>query len=236
MLPEFEVVPFKKTIEGSGGQRNVPDIAVVAKDLSCWFIIEVELSHHSLKYHVIPQVKTFIDGEYTREHASYLHSKIGAYRETDLHSLLRFKRPIILVLVDSESVIEQNWHENLFEAGVKLGILEVFFSDLDDSIVMYSGYLPEKPRTAEVKLKKHAYFNALTCVRPPHSLADMHSAELTVDFNGAMHRLKILSSYQEAVLFLYPQPEIETGKWYYMDYSSTSNLRIMKRRAMNDGK
>lgn len=36
-----------------------PDLALVAKDLSHWFIIEVELSTHSFDRHVLPQVRTF---------------------------------------------------------------------------------------------------------------------------------------------------------------------------------
>lgn len=36
-----------------------PDLALVAKDLSHWFVIEVELSTHSFDQHVLRQVKAF---------------------------------------------------------------------------------------------------------------------------------------------------------------------------------
>jgi hypothetical protein len=40
-----------------------PDLALVAKDRSHWFVIEVELVSHSLERHVLPQVRAFRYGE-----------------------------------------------------------------------------------------------------------------------------------------------------------------------------
>jgi hypothetical protein len=40
-----------------------PDIALVAKDMSHWFVVEVELVTHSLERHVLPQVRAFRYGE-----------------------------------------------------------------------------------------------------------------------------------------------------------------------------
>lgn len=36
-----------------------PDIALIARDFSNWFVIEVELTSHSFERHVLPQVKAF---------------------------------------------------------------------------------------------------------------------------------------------------------------------------------
>lgn len=36
-----------------------PDMALVARDFSNWFVIEVELTSHSFERHVLPQVKAF---------------------------------------------------------------------------------------------------------------------------------------------------------------------------------
>lgn len=40
-----------------------PDLALVARDFSHWFIIEVELVSHSFEGHVLPQVRAFRYGE-----------------------------------------------------------------------------------------------------------------------------------------------------------------------------
>src|SRR5262245_59330266 len=44
-------------------RRYRPDLALVAKDFSHWFVIEVELVTHSLEGHVLPQVRAFRYGE-----------------------------------------------------------------------------------------------------------------------------------------------------------------------------
>lgn len=40
-----------------------PDLALVACDLSHWFVVEVEIASHSLEHHVLPQVRAFVYGE-----------------------------------------------------------------------------------------------------------------------------------------------------------------------------
>ncbi len=40
-----------------------PDLALVARDYSHWFIVEVELTSHSLEGHVLPQAKAFRYGD-----------------------------------------------------------------------------------------------------------------------------------------------------------------------------
>jgi hypothetical protein len=71
--PEFEyivakalmcVYPNYKCIIFGGGFRfydqvSKPDLALIAQDYSHWFIIEVELTSHSLTRHVLPQVRAF---------------------------------------------------------------------------------------------------------------------------------------------------------------------------------
>ena len=71
--PDFEykvakalmcVYPDYKCIVFNGGFRfydavSRPDLALIAKDYSHWFIIEVELISHSLNRHVLPQIRAF---------------------------------------------------------------------------------------------------------------------------------------------------------------------------------
>lgn len=54
----YRCFPFTGTFHLDGdGYR--PDLALVAKDFSHWFIIEVELTSHSFEHHVLPQVRAF---------------------------------------------------------------------------------------------------------------------------------------------------------------------------------
>lgn len=54
-----------------------PDLALVAKDYSHWFIIEVELTSHSFKEHVLPQVCGFRYGAPNQGCAKALATSLG---------------------------------------------------------------------------------------------------------------------------------------------------------------
>lgn len=45
------------------GERHCADLALIQKDLSHWFVVEVELAGHSLEHHILPQVRAFRYGE-----------------------------------------------------------------------------------------------------------------------------------------------------------------------------
>ncbi len=45
------------------GDRRVSDLALIHKSFTHWFVVEVELSTHSLESHVLPQLRCFRFGE-----------------------------------------------------------------------------------------------------------------------------------------------------------------------------
>ena len=53
------------------------DLALVARDLSHWFVIEVELLSHSLEGHVLPQVRTLSFGDPEPDCQSVLSKALG---------------------------------------------------------------------------------------------------------------------------------------------------------------
>lgn len=59
------------------GQIYRPDLALIARDLSHWFVVEVELVSHSLEKHVIPQVRAFSFGNPVEDCAPKLAKLLG---------------------------------------------------------------------------------------------------------------------------------------------------------------
>lgn len=56
--PSYRCEPFRGSFRYDDRVYQ-PDLALIARDLSHWFIIEVELTSHSFDGHVLPQVKAF---------------------------------------------------------------------------------------------------------------------------------------------------------------------------------
>ena len=61
LFPDYHVVEFKPIIQSEYGTAK-PDLALVDRDLRLWWVVEVELAHHSLKGHVLPQVEILTSG------------------------------------------------------------------------------------------------------------------------------------------------------------------------------
>lgn len=60
--PQYRCVVFGGSFYHEDAGLRRPDLALVARDLSHWFVIEVELTSHSLEHHVLPQIRAFAYG------------------------------------------------------------------------------------------------------------------------------------------------------------------------------
>lgn len=72
----YQCVRFTGTFEFEGVAAR-PDLALVARDLSHWFVVEVELVSHSLEGHVLPQVRVFRYGEPAPDCCAPLQAALG---------------------------------------------------------------------------------------------------------------------------------------------------------------
>lgn len=72
------------------GERRVADLALIHKNLSHWFVVEVELAGHSLEHHVLPQVRCFRYGEPESSCVTSLVRGFGALKRDQAEDLLRF--------------------------------------------------------------------------------------------------------------------------------------------------
>src|ERR1051326_3116272 len=63
LFPEYFMVEFKTEVQGDS-DIGKPDFALIEKKYRIWWVVEVELAHHSFAGHVLPQVDTFASGRY----------------------------------------------------------------------------------------------------------------------------------------------------------------------------
>lgn len=61
--PSYQCIVFEGSFRYDGASYQ-PDLALVAQDLTHWFIIEVELVSHSFEGHVLPQVRALALGDW----------------------------------------------------------------------------------------------------------------------------------------------------------------------------
>ena len=141
LFPEYHVLSFKVPVE-SDYDRRVPDLALVDHDYRAWWVVEVEMAHHSLHRHVLPQVDVFANGAYTETHAIHMVSQLAVLDSIALHDMIKGAQPGVLVVVN-KGVSE--WIEPIHRAGGLLSVVEVFRSENNRHILRINGDSPTMP-------------------------------------------------------------------------------------------
>ena len=80
------------------GERRSADLALIQKNLSHWFVVEVELAGHSLEGHVLPQVRCFRYGEPEQSCVTSLIRAFSAITRDQAAALLSYvPRHVVVV-------------------------------------------------------------------------------------------------------------------------------------------
>jgi len=128
IFPDFYAFNFKYAIGSPGRKDRKPDMALLKKDLSEWWLVEVELGSHPIS-HVRKQVDVFTNPEYN----SYLirnyiiknvQLELGfRLNKAKIFDLVSNDNPKVLVLVDDEKT---SWVNEISELGALVCIFEVY--------------------------------------------------------------------------------------------------------------
>lgn len=110
IYPRYQCVVFGGRFLYEEEYRK-PDLAMVSRDRSHWFVVEVELVSHSLERHVLPQVRAFRYGEPQSECASILSRELSIDLGEAATLISRVPRAVVVVANQTRS----DW-ENMIRA------------------------------------------------------------------------------------------------------------------------
>jgi hypothetical protein len=184
LFPEFHAVKFTRSVQVEEGIKK-PDFALIDKNYSSWWIVEVELAHHSLWGHIIPQVSVFARAIYGPDDAAYLEqqsSELDGYR---LREMMRGEQPRVLVIVNHP---RPEWRVPLESYGALLSVAEVFRSEQQRHVIRLNGDYPREISPEDVITT--CYFDPLIgrflVVRSPGRLDVPESGRLAIEFEGGL--------------------------------------------------
>ena len=123
LMPNFEIASWKPLIRDLHGRGAKPDLAMVSHDLENWYVIEVELSSHSIKGHIAPQLETLGSGVYD---SSLVRSLRNSFPSKDVEALTRMVRrePGLLCIVNEYT---DRIGRTCRDTGFELVVLEPYF-------------------------------------------------------------------------------------------------------------
>lgn len=199
ILDDFIVIDFKKLVLGDEGIRRRPDLALIHRKYKMWVVVEVELEHHSLHRHVFPQMQALASGNYDYSHAKRMAEATEKIDLASAKNMVAYVPPRVVTLVNSRGVLKKGWNILESELQVNLTFLEVYRSDIGDSIFSLSGYTPQINPERIVGVKTHAFMNALFCANPD-SIPLASSGLLRMQFEGVPTNWQVLKTADSAVL------------------------------------
>ena len=183
LFPQFHVVPFRIPIESEEGRR-IPDLALVDFTYRFWWVVEVELAHHSLYGHVIPQVEVFARGKYGEEHASHLANRRDDLDRSALQDMIMGAQPRVLVVVNRNV---PDWIEPIHRLDAMVAIVEIFRSGRNQHILRVNGDYPEGEDAHIASLcRLDGTLPNLLLVDSPASLGVATGEHISIEFNGGL--------------------------------------------------
>ena len=124
LFPGCHILPFKIAVE-SEHDRKIPDLALIDHEYRQWSVIEVEMAHHSLNNHVLPQVEVFSRGAYGEAHVDYLARQSPDLDRVALLDMVKGAQPRVVVVVNEDVPA---WTQPIRNVGGEVLVVEVFRS------------------------------------------------------------------------------------------------------------
>lgn len=120
--PDYSCVLFGGTFEHEDSGARRPDLALVARDFSHWFIMEIELTSHSLENHVLPQIRAFVYGEPQQDCSSVLADRLSISKSR-AETLVRLVPRSVAVVANRR---DEMWFQALRGLNAQMVVVSVF--------------------------------------------------------------------------------------------------------------
>ena len=141
LFQSYYFVPFKRAVSSEyDPDTRKPDYALIHKEYRHWWVVEVELAHHSLNGHVLPQVRTLARAQYGIAEVEYLCEQNPVLDKQRFEDMCKGSPPRVLVIADAPV---PKWFEALREYRVAIAICQVFRSRMNKYVLRINGEFPE---------------------------------------------------------------------------------------------
>lgn len=140
IFPEYHPIPFKTIVLSDDGDAKA-DFALIHKEYRSWWVVEVEMAHHSLEDHVIPQVRRLSRANYADAEAEYLAIQAPALDGERIKEMIKGQPPRVLVVVNAPA---PGWREQLRPFDAVVTIFQIFRSRFNRHVYRLNGDFPQE--------------------------------------------------------------------------------------------
>ena len=166
---DYFLIPFKTPVASDvDDDVREPDFALVHKDYRGWWVVEVELGHHSFSGHVLPQVRTLSHANYGREQANYLCLHEASLRRDKIFEMFKGEQPRVLVIVNSSV---DGWTEPLRSLGARVMICQMFRSHRNKYLLRLNGDYPSESEEIITRCECEQLLHRFLTIHSPTNLS-----------------------------------------------------------------
>ncbi|MEP1032479.1 hypothetical protein [Ekhidna sp.] len=227
LYPDYYTIPFKGIIIESEYGTAKADLALIDKEYLNWWVIEVEMSRHSLNGHVLPQVHCLSAGVYGADVASYFHRKCPALDIEKLKVLMKGKQPRVMVVLD---IPKKDWGAKLEKHNAILSVFQIFRSESGNHIYRVNGDYPHKFGMGRSKCQfAHLLTNFLK-IDSPSILSVPDKEKVTIKIDGSITEWKRMDIMDAVYLYPISYNPLDIKKEYVLLKEPDSRYHIKEHK------
>ena len=212
LFTSYHLVPFKATVysEEDADAREA-DFALIHKTYRSWWVVEVELGHHSFNGHVLPQVRTLARAAYGPSEADYLCARNATLDKAKVLEMFKGGAPRVLVVVNSPV---EGWAEQLRAYGAKVVICQIFRSRLNRYVLRLNGEYPTENEEIITSCECSQLLHRLLEIHAPTQLQIPNGGRLMLYYEGRASEWERLDTAGQVFLHALRDHNLQPGKHY----------------------
>lgn len=212
LFASYQLVPFKTTVyseEDADGRE--PDFALIHTSYRSWWVVEVELGHHPLGGHVLPQVRTLARARYGQPEADYLCTRNPGLDRDKIIDMFKGAPPRVLVVVNAPV---DGWADELRVFGAKVAICQIFRSRLNRYVLRLNGEYPSENEEIVTTCECNQLLHRLLAVHAPTQLPLQRNERVMLYYQGHASEWERIDTAGEVYLHALRDHNLEPGKQY----------------------
>ena len=198
IYPDYYTIPFKVVVESEHGTAKA-DLALIDKDYLNWWVIEVEMSRHSLNGHVLPQIEILSNAVYGENISDFFFQKRPDLNYDKLKILMKGSQPRVMVVLD---IPKDKWEQKLERFNAILSVFQIFRSKTGDLIFRINGSYPHKFSPKQSKCRFTNLLNRFLKIESPSIINVQDKEKINILYEGATTEWKRIDIRD--IVYLYP--------------------------------
>ncbi len=224
LFGNFHLIPFKTTVVSElDADVRIPDFALIHKSYKSWWVVEVELGHHSLEGHVLPQVRTLARAKYGPAEAEYLCGRLASLSQEKVIEMFKGSQPRVLVIVN---VPAPGWAEHLRPFGAAVAICQIFRSRLNRYVLRLNGEYPSEDETVITTCECSPLIHRLLSLHAPTQLPLQPGERVLLYYEAQASEWERIDTAGEVYLHALRDHNLLPGRRYEIVRQSDETLVI----------